>query len=283
MMSIQEKSKENSSSVIKKNEDKNLETQVQGSQKNLAKKSDPKEAIKSLVKSSNESKVNQPELGTCMSTRSASSDQKASKSINKTMVTVKGHSQQESTKQKKISQKKSVHETPKSNEHLNRRSQRLQQLTEVSTRSLRSREIQGQTQAVKQSLPPTKKEHCSNTQSKSNKAKTNQKHVKRKVLEIKSDSKEEENSVTNEAINSPKGKKRKVEHQTAYASSSQCTKGSEKRLQNTRKEETKSSSEIKRSKVATSVVSKKKEMKKSVPTQVNTSAKSQKKSTAISA
>lgn len=276
MMSIQEKSKENSSSVIKKNEDKNLETQVQGSQKNLAKKSDPKEAIKSLVKSSNESKVNQPELGTCMSTRSASSDQKASKSINKTMVTVKGHSQQESTKQKKISQKKSVHETPKSNEHLNRRSQRLQQLTEVSTRSLRSREIQGQTQAVKQSLPPTKKEHCSNSQSKSNKAKTNQKHVKRKVLEIKSDSKEEENSVTNEAINSPKGKKRKVEHQTAYASSSQCTKGSEKRLQNTRKEETKSSSEIKRSKVATSVVSKKKEMKKSVPTQVNTSAKSQK-------
>ncbi|KAM9676818.1 N-acetyltransferase ESCO1 isoform 2-T7 [Dama dama] len=275
MMSIQEKSKENSSSVIKKNEDKNLETQVQGSQKNLAKKSDPKEAIKSLVKSSNESKVNQPELGTCMSTRSASSDQKASKSINKTMVTVKGHSQQESTKQKKISQKKSVHETPKSNEHLNRRSQRLQQLTEVSTRSLRSREIQGQTQAVKQSLPPTKKEHCSNTQSKSNKAKTNQKHVKRKVLEIKSDSKEEENSVTNEAINSPKGKKRKVEHQTAYTSSSQCTKGSEKRLQNTRKEETKSSSEIKRSKVATSVVSKK-EMKKSVPTQVNTSAKSQK-------
>ncbi|XP_020737408.2 N-acetyltransferase ESCO1 isoform X1 [Odocoileus virginianus] len=276
MMSIQEKSKENSSSVIKKNEDKNLETQVQGSQKNLAKKSDPKEAIKSLVKSSNESKVNQPELGTCMSTRSASSDQKASKPINKTMVTVKGHSQQESTKQKKISQKKSVHETPKSNEQLNRRSQRLQQLTEVSTRSLRSREIQGQTQAVKQSLPPTKKEHCSNTQSKSNKAKTNQKHVKRKVLEIKSDSKEEGNSETNEVINSPKGKKRKVEHQTAYTSSSQCTKGSEKRLQKTRKEETKSSSEIKRSKVATSVVSKKKEMKKSVPTQVNTSAKSQK-------
>ena len=106
MMSIQEKSKENSSSVIKKNEDKNLETQVQGSQKNLAKKSDPKEAIKSLVKSPNESKVNQPELGACMSTRSASTDKRASKSTNKNMVTVKGHSQQESTKQKKISQKK---------------------------------------------------------------------------------------------------------------------------------------------------------------------------------
>ncbi|KAB0407027.1 hypothetical protein E2I00_006121 [Balaenoptera physalus] len=283
MMSIQEKSKENSSSVIKKSEDKNLETQIQGSQKNLVKKSGPKQAVKSLVKSSNESKVNQPELGTCMSTRSASSDKKASKPINKNMVTVKGHSQQESTKQKKLSQKKSVHKTPISNEQLNRRSQRLRQLTEVSTRSLRSRDIQGQVQAVKQSLPPTKKEHCSNTQSKSNKVKTNQKHVKRKVLEIKSDSKEDENSVTNEVINSPKGKKRKVEHQTAYTCSSECIKGSEKCLQkNTRKEETKSvpitSSEIKRSKMATSVVSKKNEMKKSVHTQVNTSAKSQKSS-----
>ncbi|XP_059977332.1 N-acetyltransferase ESCO1 isoform X1 [Lagenorhynchus albirostris] len=282
MMSIQEKSKENSSSVIKKSEDKNLETQIQGSQKNLVKKSGPKEAIKSLVKSSNESKVNQPdELGTCMSTRSASSDKKASKPINKNMVTVKGHSQQESTKQKKLSQKKSVHKTPKSNEQLNRRSQRLQQLTEVSTRSLRNRDIQGQVQAVKQSLLPTKKEHRSNTKSKSNKVKTNQKHVKRKVLEIKSDSKEDENSVTNEVINSPKGKKRKVEHQTASTCSSQCIKVSEKCLQkNTRKEETKSvpvtSSEIKRSKMAASVVSKKNEMKKSVHTQVNTSAKSQK-------
>ncbi|XP_057554541.1 N-acetyltransferase ESCO1 [Hippopotamus amphibius kiboko] len=280
MMSSQEKSKENSSSVIKKSEDKNLETQIQGSQKNLAKKSGPKEAIKSLVKSSNESKANQSELGTCMSTRSSSSDKKGSKSINKNMVTVKGHSQ-ESTKQKKLSQKKSVHETPKSNEQLNRRSQRLQQLTDVSTRSLRSREIQGQVQAVKQSLPPTKKEHCNNTQNKSNKVKTNQKHVKRKVLEIKSDSKEDENSVINEVINSPKGKKRKVELQTAYTCSSQCMKGSEKCLQkNIRKEETKSvpvtSSEIKRSKVATSVVSKKNELKKSVHTQVNTSAKSQK-------
>ncbi|XP_029778850.1 N-acetyltransferase ESCO1 isoform X1 [Suricata suricatta] len=282
MMSIQEKSKENSSSVIKKSEDKNLETQIQGSQTNLAKKSGPKETIKSLVKSSSESKINQSELGTCMSTRSskaASSDKKASKSINKNMVTLKGHSQQESTKKKKLPQKKSVHGTPKSNEQLNRRSQRLQQLTEVSTRSLRNREIQGQVQAAKQSLPP-RKEHCNNTQSKSNKVKTSQKHVKRKVLEIKSDTKEDENLVINEVINSPKGKKRKVEHQTAYTCSSQCMKGSEKCLQkNTRKEETKSvpvTSELKRSKTVTSAVSKKNEMKKSVHTQVNISAKSQK-------
>lgn len=282
MMSIQEKSKENSSNVTKKNDDKNLEAQIQGSQKNLVKKSGPKEAIKSLVKSSSESKINQPELGTCMSTRSAkasSSDEKASKSINKNTMTVKGHSQQECTKKKKLSQKKSVHETPKSNEQLNRRSQRLQQLTEVSTRSLRRREIQGQVQAVKQSLPPTRKEYCSNTQSKSNKVKTSQKHAKRKVLEVKSDSKEDENPVINEVINSPKGKKRKVEHQTACTYSSQCVKGSENCLQkNARKEETKSvpvTSEMKRSKMVTSVISKKNEMK-SVHSQVNTSTKSQK-------
>ncbi|XP_058412810.1 N-acetyltransferase ESCO1 isoform X1 [Diceros bicornis minor] len=281
MMSIQEKSKENSSTVIKRSEDKNLEIQIQDSQRNLAKKSVPKEAIKSVIKTSSENKINQPELGTCMSTRSAkaaSNDKKASKSINKNMVTVKGHSQQESTKSKKLSQKKSVHEPPRANEQLTRRSQRLQQLTEVSTRSLRSREIQGRVQAVKQSLPQTRKEHCSNTQSKSNKVKTSQKHVKRKVLEMKSDSKEDENPLINEVINSPKGKKRKVEHHTAYTCSSECVKGSEKCLQkNTRKEKTKSvpvTSEIKRSKMATSVVSKKNEIK-SVHTQVNNSAKSQ--------
>lgn len=280
MMSIQEKSKENSSNVIKKCDDKNLEAQVQGSQKNLAKKSGPKEAVKSLVKSSNESKINQPELGKCMTTRSAkaaSSGERASKSSNKNMMTVKGHSQQ-STKKKKLSQKKSVHETPKSNEQLNRRSQRLQQLTEVSTRSLRSREIQGQVQAVKQSLLPTRKEYCSNTQSKSNKVKTSQKHVKRKVLEIKSDSKEGENPVINEVISSPKGKKRKVEDQTAYICSSQFIKDSEICLQEMTRKEAKSvpvTSEIKRSKMATSVVSKKNETK-SLHSQVNTNAKSQK-------
>ncbi|XP_012581415.1 PREDICTED: N-acetyltransferase ESCO1 isoform X2 [Condylura cristata] len=284
MMSIQEKLKENSSNVIKKSEDKNLGTQIQGSLKNPAKKSGPKETTKSLVKSSSESKINQPELGTYMSTRSAkavSNDKKASKSISKNMVILKGQSQQESTKKKKLCQKNSVHEIPKSNEQLNRRSQRLQQLTEVSTRTLRSREIQGLVQVVKQNLPPTRKERSSNTQNKSNKVKTSQKHVKRKVLEIKSDSKGDENPVVNEVTNSPKGKKRKVEQQIAYTCSSQCIKGSEKCLQkNVRKEETRTvpvtSSEIRRSKMTTSVVSKKNEIKKSVHTQVNSSVKSQK-------
>ncbi|KAG8518888.1 N-acetyltransferase ESCO1, partial [Galemys pyrenaicus] len=283
MMSIQEKIKENSSKVIKKSEDKNLGTQIQGSLKNPAKKSGPKETTKSLVKSSNESKVNQLELGTCMSTRSAkamSNDKKASKSISKNTVILKGHSQQESTKKKKLCQKNSVHEIPKSNEQLNRRSQRLQQLTEVSTRTLRSREIQGLVQVVKQNLPP-KKERCSNSQNKSNKVKTSQKHVKRKVREIKSDSKGDENPVVNEVTNSPKGKKRKVEEQIVYTPTSQCIKPSEKCLQkNARKEETRTvpviSSEIRRSKMTTSVISKKNEIKKSVHTQVNSSVKSQK-------
>uniref|UniRef100_A0A2K5HP23 N-acetyltransferase ESCO acetyl-transferase domain-containing protein n=1 Tax=Colobus angolensis palliatus TaxID=336983 RepID=A0A2K5HP23_COLAP len=272
MMSIQEKSKENSSKVTKKSEDKNSETEIQDSQKNLAKKSGPKETTKSQAKSSSESKINQPELETRMSTRSskAAFSDKATKSINKNIVTVRGHSQ-ESTK-KKLSQKKFVHENPKANEQLNRRSQRLQQLTEVSRRSLRSREIQGQVQAVKQSLPPTKKELCSSTHSKS--SKTSQKHVKRKVLEVKSESKEDENLVINEVIDSPKGKRRKVEHQTACACSSQCVQGSEKCPQKTpRKAEAKPvpvTSEVKRSKMAASVVSKKNEIKKSVHTQVNT-------------
>ncbi|XP_032149126.1 N-acetyltransferase ESCO1 isoform X2 [Sapajus apella] len=272
MMPIQEKSKENSSKVTKKSEDKNSETEIQISQKNLAKKSGPKEAIKSQAKSSSESKINQPELETRMSTRSlkAASTDKATKSINKNTVTVRGDSQQESTK-KKLSQKKLVHENSKASEQLNRRSQRLQQLTEVSKRSLRSREIQGQVPAVKQSLPPTKKEQCSSTQSKSNK--TSQKHVKRKLPEVKSDSKEDENLVINE-VNSPKGKKRKIELQTACACSSRCIQGSEKCPQKTsRREEMKPApvtSEVKRSKMAASVVSKRNETKKSVHTQVNT-------------
>ncbi|XP_012870276.1 PREDICTED: N-acetyltransferase ESCO1 [Dipodomys ordii] len=275
IMSIQEKSRENSSSIIKESKDTNLEIDIQGSENNLAKKSGPMEAIKSLVKSpSDESKVNQCELGTRMSTRStkAASSDKGIKSI----VPVKGHSQ-ETTKNK--CQKKLVHQTSKANEHLNRRSQRLQQLKECSTRSLRSRDIQGHIQAVKKCVPVTRKEHCNSTQSKSNKVKINQKHVKRKSLEIKSDCKEYENSVINEIVNSPKAKKLKIEHQTVYTCSAQCVQGSEKCLQKTtRKEEPKPvpvTSEIKRSKVATSLVSKKNELK-SAHTQVNTSTKSQK-------
>ncbi|XP_054982247.1 N-acetyltransferase ESCO1 [Sorex araneus] len=280
MMSMQEKAKENSSNVIKKREDRNLETKIEESQKNLAKKSGPKEVLKSPVNSSSENKINRPEFGTCMSTRSAkaaSSDKKTNNSINKN-VTV--NSQQESKNKKKLSQKKSLNETSTSNEQLNRRSQRLQQLTEVSTRTLRSREIQGQVQAVKQNFPLTRKEYCSNTQSKTSKVKTNKKHVKRKVLE-KSDFKEDGNPILNE-VNSPKGKKRKVEHQAADTNSSHCFKGSDEKChqKNSRKEETKPvpvTSEIKKSKVATSLISKKNETKKSVHTQVITTAKSQKR------
>ncbi|KAM4841113.1 N-acetyltransferase ESCO1 isoform 1-T2 [Thomomys bottae] len=277
IMSIQEKSRENSSSITEESKDQNLEINIQGSQNSPAKKSGPVEAIKSLAKAPSESKVIQCELGTRMTTRStkAASSDKATKCINKNTVPVKGNSQ-ESTKNK--CQNKLVHQT-KSNEHLNRRSQRLLQLRECSTRSLRSREIQGPIQAVKQCVPITRKEHCNSIQNKSNKVKINQKHVKRKVLEIKSDCKEYENSVTNEIVNSPKAKKLKVEHGTVHTCSSQCTQGSEKCLEKTtRKEELKPvpvTSEIKRSKVATSLVSKKNELK-SAHSQVNTSTKSQK-------
>ncbi|XP_048219080.1 N-acetyltransferase ESCO1 isoform X2 [Perognathus longimembris pacificus] len=277
-MSIQEKSRENSSSIIKTSKDKNLEVDIQFSHNSLAKKSGSMEAIKSLVKSPSESKVNQCELGTRMNTRStkAASSDEATKSINKNRAPVKVQSQ-ESTKNK--CQKKLVHQTSKANEHLNRRSQRLQQLKECSTRSLRSREIQGQIQSVKQCVPVTRKEHCNIIQSKSNKVKIHQKHVKRKVLEIISDCKEYEHSVTNEIVNSPKAKKLKVEHGTIHTCSSQFVQGSEKCLQTTtRKEEPKSvpvTSEIKKLKVATSLVSKKSELK-SAYTQVNTSTKSQK-------
>ncbi|XP_058133510.1 N-acetyltransferase ESCO1 isoform X2 [Dasypus novemcinctus] len=281
MMSSQQKSKENSSKVIRKSEDKNLEAQIQGSQKNLAKRSGPKETVK-LVKSSSESKINQPHLGTRMSTRFAkavSNEQKVTKPVNKNMVTEKGHLHSESAKKKKSSQKKLVHEAFKSNEQINRRSQRLQQLAEVSTRSLRSREIQSQVQSIKQSSPPTRKELCSNIQSKTNKLKTSQKHVKRKVPEIGPNSKEDENPVISEVVNSPKGKKRKVEHQTAYICGSQYTQESEKCLQKTtRKEEAKPvpvTTEVK-TKMTTSSVPKKNDKAKSVGTQMNTGAKSQK-------
>lgn len=276
-MSIQEKSEENSSKVTKESEDENLEQEIEGSQNSLAKKSGSKEAGKSAVRFSNKSKVNQSEFGTRMSTRSAScsADKNATNSINKNMVSVKGQSQ-ESLKKKKLCQEKLLSfGTFKGSEQLNRRSQRLQQLTESLTRSLRSREIQGQIQTIKQNLQPARREQCNSTQSKCNKV--NQKHVKRKVLEIKSDCKEDRHSVTNEVINSPKGKKRKVQHQTTSTCSSQCIQGPEKCLQKTiRKEETKPvpvTAEIRKLKTATSVVSKRNELRKSAHTQVSASTK----------
>lgn len=273
-MSIQEKSKENSSKITKESEDENLEQEIECSQNSPAKKSGSKEAEKAPVRLSNKSKINQSEFGMRMSTRSAScsTDKNVTNSINKNIVTVKGQSQ-ESSKKKSCQEKLSLG-TFKGNEQLNRRSQRLQQLTECTTRSLRSREIHGQIHTVKQNLQPSRREQCNSTQC--NKVKVNQKHVKRKVLEIKSDCKEDRHSVTNEVINSPKGKKRKVQHQTPSTCSSQCNQGSEKCLQKTiRKEEIKPvpvTAEIKKLKVATSV-SKKNELRKSAHTQVSTSTK----------
>lgn len=140
---------------------------------------------------------------------------------------------------------------------------------------MRSRGIPTQTQAVKQNLQPARREQCNSPHSKSNKVTVNQKHVKRKVLEVKSDCKEDSDSVTNEVVNSPKEKKRKVQHQTAPTCRSQCIQGSEKCFQKTnRKEESKPvpvTSEIRKSKAAVSVVSKKNEPRKAAHTQANNS------------
>lgn len=106
-MSIQEKSKENSSKIIKESEDGNLEQEIEGSQNSPAKKSGSKEAEKAPVRFSNKSKINQSEFGMRMSTRSAScsADKNVTNSINKNIVTVKGQSQESSKKEEIMSGK----------------------------------------------------------------------------------------------------------------------------------------------------------------------------------
>lgn len=104
-MSIQEKSKENSSILTKESEDENLEEEVESSQNSPTKKSGSKEAVKTPVRFSNKSKTNESEFGMRMSTRSAScsADKNATNSFNKNTVTLKGQSQ-ESSKTKKLCQ-----------------------------------------------------------------------------------------------------------------------------------------------------------------------------------
>ncbi|KFP46618.1 N-acetyltransferase ESCO1, partial [Cathartes aura] len=102
-----------------------------------------KTVLKTSVKS-NSGNTNEPELGMRMTTRSLGFN-----SNNKTIPDKKVQQQAKSTKNKEVCQKKSVQEIPKSkciiapNEPVMRRSQRLQQLTQihVPARSLRNREV----------------------------------------------------------------------------------------------------------------------------------------------
>ncbi|XP_010151304.1 PREDICTED: N-acetyltransferase ESCO1, partial [Eurypyga helias] len=118
--------------------------------KHVSSKSKPKQCavqektvLKTSVKS-NSDNINEPEVGTRMTTRSSGFN-----SNNKTIPDKKIQQQPKSTKNKEVCQKKTVQEIPKSkciiapDEPVMRRSQRLQQLTHVHVpaRSLRSRDV----------------------------------------------------------------------------------------------------------------------------------------------
>ncbi|XP_069710062.1 N-acetyltransferase ESCO1 [Phaenicophaeus curvirostris] len=141
-----------------------------------------KTVLKTSVKSNSDS-TSEPELGTRMTTRSS-----ALNLNNKPAPDRNVQQQSKSTKNKEVCQKKSVQEIPKSkcviaaNEPVMRRSQRLQQLTQVPVpaRSLRSRDvIEEKALEVKQSSQPKKNTHSVATKVvKSTGEKTEQKTTK---------------------------------------------------------------------------------------------------------
>ncbi|XP_051826317.1 N-acetyltransferase ESCO1 isoform X1 [Antechinus flavipes] len=266
MKSTKGKSKENNSAAstkIVKNNNKKGQG-VKNSQRNLT-KSACKELEKPLNKSSSGYKTNEYELGTHMATRSTKAffnEKKSSNCIHKTEV--KKHSQE--PRQNRKPQKKSVKETPKSkcgnqlNEQLNRRSQRLQQLADVSTKSLRNREIKSQILEVKQSISTNRAESCNKVKTKLNKIKVTQKNLKRKLKS--SGSKDE--STASEVSNSPERKKSKVNNKLDGACDPQCKQGSQKDHQHEIKKEGKNSvpvisSRDKKAKVTTLLISKRNE------------------------
>ncbi|XP_043834242.1 N-acetyltransferase ESCO1 [Dromiciops gliroides] len=268
MKSMRGKSKENNSvtstKIVKNNSKKGQE--VKNSQKNQT-KSACKELEKPLNKSSSDYNTNESELVTHMATRSTKAfcnEKKSTNCIQKTQVTVKKHSQE--PRQSKKPPKKSVQETPKSkcgtqlNEQLNRRSQRLQQLADVSTKSLRNREIKSQVLEVKQSISTNRAESCSKAKSKPSQIKVVQKNLKRKLTSFDS---KEDGSTASKVSNSPKRKKCKVNNKLDGACDSQCKQGSEKCRQHEIKKEKNSvpviSSQDKKAKMVTSLISKRNE------------------------
>uniref|UniRef100_F7G2W9 Establishment of sister chromatid cohesion N-acetyltransferase 1 n=2 Tax=Monodelphis domestica TaxID=13616 RepID=F7G2W9_MONDO len=264
---IKRKSKENNSDtsakIVKNNSQKG---RVKNSQRNLT-KSASKELEKPLNKSSSDSNINESELVTHMATRSSKTvfNEKKSNCIHKTQVIVKKHSQE--LRQNRKSPKKLVQETPKSkcgnrlNEQLNRRSQRLQQLADVSTKSLRNREIKSQVLEVKQSISTNITESCSKAKTKSSQIEIVQKNVKRK-LTSPPDSKDNE-SIVSEVSNSPKGKKCRVNHKLDGTCGPQHKQRSAKYQLEIKKEETSLvpviSSQVKKAKMVTSPSSKRNE------------------------
>ncbi|NWV03133.1 ESCO1 acetyltransferase, partial [Ptilonorhynchus violaceus] len=188
--------------------------------------------------------TNGPEVGTRMTTRSS-----AFNSNNKTIPGKTVQQQQpKSAKNKEVCQKKSVQEVPKSkciivpNEPVMRRSQRLQQLTQVHVpaRSLRSREVKEEkTSEVKHSSQAKRHTHSVAAKSlKSAGEKTEQKNTK-----IKPNNTNEDKEIHVEVISSLKEKKCKADSkkdksssfQHSLQGSSSCPDGS---LEDVKKDQT---------------------------------------------
>ncbi|XP_034618641.1 N-acetyltransferase ESCO1 isoform X3 [Trachemys scripta elegans] len=195
--------------------DKNLGIQVQSPKKNLAKKSTSQDAEQSSIKSFGDNK-REPELGMRMLTRSSGTN---------TKITVKDTQQQpKATKNKEVCQKKSVQDIPKPrhiiipDEQLTRRSHRLQQLSDMSARSLRNREIkEGKASEVQQG---TQTKGCIQSTRvetvKPLKQKTEQKNKKTKSNFISGDE-----EITVGITSSLPEKKCKMDHKTNDSNSSQ--------------------------------------------------------------
>ncbi|XP_005309541.2 N-acetyltransferase ESCO1 isoform X2 [Chrysemys picta bellii] len=208
-------SNSSSSSKAVKITDKNLGIQVQSPKKNLAKKSTSQDAEQSSIKSFGDNK-REPELGMRMLTRSSGTN---------TKITVKGTQQQpKATKNKEVCQKKSVQDIPKPrhiiipDEQLTRRSHRLQQLSDMSARSLRNREIkEGKASEVQQD---TQTKGCIQSTRvetvKPLKQKTEQKNKKTKSNFISGDE-----EITVGITSSLPEKKCKMDHKTNDSNSSQ--------------------------------------------------------------
>uniref|UniRef100_A0A8C8BKE3 Establishment of sister chromatid cohesion N-acetyltransferase 1 n=1 Tax=Otus sunia TaxID=257818 RepID=A0A8C8BKE3_9STRI len=176
--------------------------------------------LKTSVKS-NSDNTNEPELGMRMTTRSSGFN-----SNNKTIPDKKVQQQPKSTKNKEVCQKKSVQETPKSkcvitpNEPVMRRSQRLQQLTNVHVpaRSLRNREVKEEKALeVKQSSQAKRQAHSVAVKVlKSAGEKTEQKNTK-----IKPNNTNEDKEIRVEVTSSLKEKKCKADNKNDNSNSIQ--------------------------------------------------------------
>ncbi|XP_025978604.2 N-acetyltransferase ESCO1 isoform X1 [Dromaius novaehollandiae] len=177
-----------------------------------------KTVLKTSVKS-NSDNTNEPELGMRMTTRSSGFN-----SNNKTTADKKIQQQPKSTKNKEECQKKSMQDIPKSkctiaqNEPVMRRSQRLQQLTNVPARSLRNREVKEEKALeVKQSSQAKRHVHSIGAKVlKLAKEKTEQKSVK-----IKPSSKNEDKEINVEVTSSLKEKRCKADNKNDDSSSFQ--------------------------------------------------------------